>query len=185
MHGAALSRRRRCREPAGDGLENGQFVEGGFTLPRGKQRVQWLNKDTLLVGRDFGVGTMSQAGYAITVREWKRGETLDNAKEVYRGAVNDNGYGDSPTVVVDGAGSSRGRHRPQPDHVHARDLLAAALRSEEAGAPGQIRCGGPGGRTIAHRAERGLDSGRADQGLCARVAGSSLTGSSGEGSRHT
>ncbi|MGA9423614.1 MAG: prolyl oligopeptidase family serine peptidase, partial [Terracidiphilus sp.] len=32
------------------------------------------------------------------------GETLDNAKEVYRGAVTDNGYGDSPTVVVDGEG---------------------------------------------------------------------------------
>ena len=43
-------------------------------MPRGKQRAAWLDKDTLLIGRDWGAGTMSEAGYPITVREWKRGE---------------------------------------------------------------------------------------------------------------
>lgn len=86
-------------------LKTGKFIDGGFTLPRGKQRVAWLDKDTLLIGRDWGAGTMSEAGYPITVREWKRGEPLESAKEVYRGDVKDNGYGDDAVVLVDGQGN--------------------------------------------------------------------------------
>ncbi len=37
-------------------LKTGKFVEGGFVLPRGKQRVAWVDKDTLLIGRDWGPG---------------------------------------------------------------------------------------------------------------------------------
>jgi len=85
-------------------LKTGKFVEGGFQLARGKQRVAWKDKDTLLIGRDWGPGTMSGAGYPITVREWKRGEPLDSAKEVFRGDVKDNGYGDNPFVLRDGQG---------------------------------------------------------------------------------
>jgi prolyl oligopeptidase len=85
-------------------LKNGLFLLGGFTLPRGKQRVAWLDKDTLLIGRDWGPGTMSEAGYPITVREWKRGEPLESAKEIFRGSTKDNGYGDDPSVYVDGQG---------------------------------------------------------------------------------
>jgi prolyl oligopeptidase len=85
-------------------LKTDKFVEGGFVLPRGKQRVSWEDKDTLLIGRDWGSGTMSEAGYPITIREWKRGEPLESAKEVFRGDVKDNGYGDNPFVVRDGQG---------------------------------------------------------------------------------
>ena len=49
-------------------LKTGKFVEGGFVLPRGKQTVAWVDKDTLLIARDWGPGTMSEAGYPITVR---------------------------------------------------------------------------------------------------------------------
>ncbi len=85
-------------------LKTGKFVEGGFVLPRGKQSVAWVDKDTLLIGRDWGPGTMSEAGYPITVRQWKRGEPLENAREVFRGDVKDNGYGDNPRVFMDGQG---------------------------------------------------------------------------------
>ena len=85
-------------------LKDGSFVENGFELPRGKQRAAWLDKDTLLISRDWGAGTMSQAGYPITVREWKRGEPLESSKEIFRGDTRDNGYGNSPFVVVDGQG---------------------------------------------------------------------------------
>ena len=85
-------------------LKSGKFVTGGFVMPRGKQRLAWLDKDTLLIGRDWGAGTMSEAGYPITVRKWKRGTPLESAVEVYRGDTKDNGYGDNAGVLVDGQG---------------------------------------------------------------------------------
>jgi prolyl oligopeptidase len=86
-------------------LNSGKFVEAGFVLPRGKQDVSWMDKDTLLVSRDWGAGTMSEAGYPITVRAWKRGTPLESAKEVFRGDVKDNGYGDHASSLVDGQGN--------------------------------------------------------------------------------
>ena len=85
-------------------LKQGKFVDGGFVMPRGKQRLAWLDKDTLLIGRDWGPGTMSEAGYPITVRKWKRGTPLESSVEMYRGNTKDNGYGDDPSVLVDGQG---------------------------------------------------------------------------------
>ena len=85
-------------------LKTSKFVEGGFVLPHGKQDVAWVDKDTLLVARDWGPGTMSEAGYPITIRKWKRGEPLEDSKEVFRGEIKDNGYGDGPVVFVDGQG---------------------------------------------------------------------------------
>ena len=84
-------------------LKTGKFVEGGFQLPRGKQWVNWLDKDTLLVSRDWGPGTMGQAGYPITVHEWKRGTPLETAKEVFRGKLTD-GLGGAGYVFRDGDG---------------------------------------------------------------------------------
>lgn len=85
-------------------LKTSKFVDGGFVLERGKQRVAWLDKDTLLIGRDWGPGSMSEAGYPITVRTWKRGTPIESAVEVYRGSTKDNGYGDNPDVLRDGQG---------------------------------------------------------------------------------
>jgi prolyl oligopeptidase len=85
-------------------LKTGKFVPDGFVLPRGKQDVAWFDKDTLLISRDWGPGTMSEAGYPITIRRWKRGQPLESAQEVFRGDVTDNGYGDGPLVLVDGQG---------------------------------------------------------------------------------
>jgi prolyl oligopeptidase len=70
-------------------LKTGKFVDGGFLLPRSKQAVAWVDKDTLLVSRDWGAGTMTKSGYPFVVKLWKRGQPLDQAKEVYRGAETD------------------------------------------------------------------------------------------------
>ena len=37
-------------------LKTGKFVEHGFVLPHSKQAVSWLDKDSLLVARDWGAG---------------------------------------------------------------------------------------------------------------------------------
>jgi prolyl oligopeptidase len=65
------------------------FVEGGFSLPEGKQNVAWVDENTILVARDFGEGTMSTSGYPITVRRLSRGQPLDQAEEVFRGRPED------------------------------------------------------------------------------------------------
>jgi prolyl oligopeptidase len=66
-------------------LQTGKFVAGGFVLPHSKQMVAWVDKDSLLVARDWGPGTMTASGYPFVVKLWKRGEPLESAKEVYRG----------------------------------------------------------------------------------------------------
>jgi len=73
--------------------ESGKFVDNGFVLPHSKQDVTWVDKDTLLIARDWGPGTMTQSGYPFVVKLWKRGTPLDQAKEVYRGTTSDVGAG--------------------------------------------------------------------------------------------
>jgi prolyl oligopeptidase len=70
-------------------LKTGKFVPGGFVLPHSKQSVGWKDKDTLLVARDWGAGTMTKSGYPFVVKEWKRGTPLDQAKEIFRGQPTD------------------------------------------------------------------------------------------------
>jgi prolyl oligopeptidase len=70
-------------------LKTGKFVEHGFVLPHSKQAVTWLDKDSLLVARDWGPGTMTKSGYPFVVKLWKRGQALDQAKEIFRGREND------------------------------------------------------------------------------------------------
>jgi prolyl oligopeptidase len=70
-------------------LKTGKFVEHGFVLPHSKQAVDWLDKDSLLVARDWGPGTMTKSGYPFVVKLWKRGQPLERAKEVFRATEND------------------------------------------------------------------------------------------------
>lgn len=78
------------------------FVIGGFALPEGKQTVVWVDKDTILVARDWGAGTMTKSGYPFVVKELKRGQSLDQAREVFRGTADDALV--MPMVIRDNAG---------------------------------------------------------------------------------
>jgi prolyl oligopeptidase len=68
-----------------------KFVDGGFVAPESKQDVTWLDADTLLLGRDWGPGTMTASGYAYIVKQWKRGTPLSAAVEIFRGKPSDVG----------------------------------------------------------------------------------------------
>ncbi|HEY0866718.1 MAG TPA: prolyl oligopeptidase family serine peptidase [Fimbriimonas sp.] len=70
-------------------LKSGKFVPKGFVLPKSKQNVAWIDKDTLLVLRDWGKGTMTASGYPFVAKVWKRGTPLASAQEVYRGKPED------------------------------------------------------------------------------------------------
>jgi len=85
------------------------FMDGGFVLPEGKHRLEWLDQDTLLVATDFGqengAATLTESGYPFVVKSLKRGLTLAQATEVYRGDIGDGGYGVSPSVYRDKDGA--------------------------------------------------------------------------------
>lgn len=72
-------------------LKTGKFIEGGFVLPRGKQNYDWVDKDTLLVSREWGPGTMTESGYPFIVRVWKRRQPVESAAELFRGTAKDVG----------------------------------------------------------------------------------------------
>lgn len=55
------------------------FVKDGFQTAESKQNVDWFDQDTLLIGTDFGPGTMTDSGYARQIRLWKRGTDLAQA----------------------------------------------------------------------------------------------------------
>jgi prolyl oligopeptidase len=70
-------------------LASRQFVAGGFALPEAKTQVEWIDRDTLLVGTDFGPGSMTESGYARMVKEWQRGTPLSAARTVLEADVKD------------------------------------------------------------------------------------------------
>jgi prolyl oligopeptidase len=55
------------------------FVEGGFALDEGKSSVAWVDENTLLVGADFGEGSLTISGYPKVLRLWRRGEAVADA----------------------------------------------------------------------------------------------------------
>ncbi|MBV9929653.1 MAG: S9 family peptidase [Alphaproteobacteria bacterium] len=113
--GASCARpaERRCLISLSDGGEDavtvrefdlvtGKFVDGGFVLPKGKQRVGWEDENTLLISREWTPGELGRTGYPYIVKRLKRGQPLSAAVEVYRGGAQDGGYGVTPYVLRDG-----------------------------------------------------------------------------------
>ncbi len=80
------------------------FVDGGFALPEGKQNYTWLDKDTLLVGREWEPGQVTKSGYAYVLKAVKRGQPLSAAMELYRGTETDVSV--SPFVLRDSDGKA-------------------------------------------------------------------------------
>ena len=66
-------------------LETRTFVEGGFTLPEAKSSVSWVDRDHLLVGTDFGEGSLTDSGYSRIVKRWTRGTPLEEAETLFEG----------------------------------------------------------------------------------------------------
>ncbi len=65
------------------------FVEGGIVLAESKGGAAWIDKDTLLVSRDFGPGTLTNSGYPMVVKRMKRGQGLDQAETLFTGQPTD------------------------------------------------------------------------------------------------
>jgi prolyl oligopeptidase len=66
-----------------------RFVDGGFHVPEAKTSVDWVDADTVLVGSDFGPGSLTDSGYARVIKRWKRGQPLAAAETVFEGEKQD------------------------------------------------------------------------------------------------
>ena len=70
-------------------LAAGVFVPGGFLIPHAKQVADWEGADSILVGTDWGPGSMTASGYPFIIKRLHRGQSLAQASEVFRGTVQD------------------------------------------------------------------------------------------------
>ena len=80
------------------------FVEGGFETTEAKQGLAWIDHDTVLIGTDWSgdASTLTDSGYPTSVRLWKRGENLSDAKELYAGQKTDVGVWPWSSELDDG-----------------------------------------------------------------------------------
>lgn len=69
-------------------VANKRFIQGGFSLPEGKNGTSWLDVNTLLVSSDWGEGR-TESGYPRTVKIWQRGTSFTDAKTVFEGNLED------------------------------------------------------------------------------------------------
>ncbi|MDI6740560.1 MAG: prolyl oligopeptidase family serine peptidase [Candidatus Edwardsbacteria bacterium] len=81
------------------------FIDEGFSLPECKGDVSYLDRNTLLVSRDFGEGTLTTSGYPRQVRLWKRGTDIKDAPVIHQGENTD--------VSV----SAQVYHRPERNYI--------------------------------------------------------------------
>ena len=65
-------------------LDGKRFVDGGFSIPEGKNGAAWLDADTLLVAADWGEGR-TDSGYPRVVKRWRRGQAFDEAETLFEG----------------------------------------------------------------------------------------------------
>ncbi len=84
-------------------MEKRQFRDtaaGGFELPEAKSSITWQDRDTVLVGTEFGPDAMTDSGYPRIVKRWRRNQPLDDAQTLFEGESADvsvgSGYDPTP-----------------------------------------------------------------------------------------
>jgi prolyl oligopeptidase len=70
-------------------LSAGNFVKNGFDIPRAKQTLDWETSNSVIIGTDWGPGSMTASGYPYIIKRLQRGQALNAATEIFRGAPAD------------------------------------------------------------------------------------------------
>ena len=80
-------------------LDRSGPVSDSFVLPEAKSAfVSWKDADTLLVSTGYGANTVTPSGFPMIVKEWRRGEPLAKAREVFRAPASR--QGDAAATMV-------------------------------------------------------------------------------------
>ena len=64
-------------------LTTRKFVADGFNVPEGRNNIDWLDRDTLLISSSLGAGMSTRIGGPRTVRLWRRGTDLLAAPVIF------------------------------------------------------------------------------------------------------
>ncbi len=83
-------------------LASKSFVKDGFVTSESKGSAQWIDENNLLIGVDFGSGTMTESGYPMINKLWRRGEDLAKAKVLFSGKKTDMGVWPASFENADG-----------------------------------------------------------------------------------
>ncbi len=67
-------------------LNRKAFVSNGFYIPEAKTRVSWRGMNSLFVSTDVGKDSLTDSGYPRIVKIWRRGQSLSEARTVYKGS---------------------------------------------------------------------------------------------------
>ena len=70
-------------------MQTREFVVDGFELAEAKSDITWADPDTVLVGTDFGEGSLTDSGYPRIVKRWHRDALLADAQTLFEGASGD------------------------------------------------------------------------------------------------
>jgi prolyl oligopeptidase len=66
-----------------------RWVAGGFVIPEGKLSTTWVDRNTLIVGREWVSGEVTGSGYPYVLKRVTRGQPLERAEEIFRGQATD------------------------------------------------------------------------------------------------
>jgi prolyl oligopeptidase len=79
------------------------FAPDGFVLPLAKSNLSWVDANTLLVGTAWADGALTASGYPTSLRLWRRGQALAEAREVLHIQPDEVGAYSGTSEDVDGA----------------------------------------------------------------------------------
>lgn len=66
-----------------------EFVKDGFELPESKNKVDWLDENTLMVSDALTPENQTTSGYPRVIKIWKRGTPYSEAQTIYEGSRDD------------------------------------------------------------------------------------------------
>lgn len=69
-------------------LQTGEFVDGGLHVPKSRAMTAWLSADTIAVAQT-ATAPRTAAGWPATVQLWRRGQSLQAARTIYRAEPTD------------------------------------------------------------------------------------------------
>lgn len=70
-------------------LATGDFVAGGYRVPKSRALAHWMSQDQVLVAHTAGDSPKSIAGWPLAFHLWRRGQPLDAAEVVFQGQPSD------------------------------------------------------------------------------------------------